>query len=545
MIKILPIIFFILFPTWVLADSVEIILDPPTPVVNEVFKIHFKVKSEKGNDPLIQFNPRGIEILSREQTGVTTRTTYINGSLTVEREINVVYEAIAARTGITYLDNIETHINGKVIKSRNQQINVGNAAQRPADIFVEVELPKEQYLVNESILARYYLYHRIPITSTDVKKFPDLDKFMKRYHQEPTTAERVNYKGEVYSRRIIYTAQLFASAAGKYRLDPMSLDVSYGAGGNLGFGFGYGQMRSKAIRSKPLDIDIMPLPSENVPKSFTGLIGVHRFNLRINKNQFMANEPIEIELKVSGTGALELLEAPQILSHASIEQFEVTSDLITKSDFSAEKTFSYTFLGREALDLKNITIPLSYYDIETQSYKTEVLSLGDLKIVGTSQITPQYSDRSEATKPQPQENSLPKVSSQEKILSPLYTLKNTYVINAKVIFMILLGLVVGVFIYFAPSLLKKLKKEKSGLMIYDKNLNFQEFNELLLTVFNNGDYIKSIEQTDLSITDKNFLKDLVKKNSQAYLDRKKGNLKIRVPKKLLNTLEELINATKA
>lgn len=542
--KMLYILSLIFFPLFAMADSVEIILDPATPVVNEVFKIHFKVKTEKGNDPLIQFNPRGIEILSREQTGVTTRTTYINGSLTVEREINVVYEAIAARTGIAYLDGIETHIDGKVIKSRNQQINVGNAAQRPADIFVEVELPKEQFFVNESILARYYLYHRIPISSTDVKKFPDLDKFMKRYHQEPTTAERVNYKGEIYSRRIIYTAQLFASAPGKYRLDPMSLDVAYGAGGNMGFGFGYGQMRSKAIRSKQLDIDILPLPSENVPKSFTGLIGEHKFSLRINKNQFMANEPIEIELKVSGPGALELLEAPQILSHASIEQFEVTSDLITKSDFSAEKTFSYTFLGREELQLTNINIPLSYYDLSSQSYKTENLKLGDLKIVGTSQMAPQYNDRPDPSKPSQDESPVLKTSPKENVLMPLYTLKNTYVVNAKIIFLVLLSIVICIAVYLAPSLIRKLKKEKSGLMIYDRNLNFQEFNELLLTVFNSGDYIKSIEQTDLKEADKKFLKELIKRNSQAYLE-KKEKLKIRLPKKLLNNLEELINAKKA
>ena len=62
--------------------------------------------------------------------------------------------------------------------------------------------------VGESILVRYYLYNRVTVNTTDIKKFPKLNKFLKRYHQERMVAEKVRYNGEIYTRRVLYTAQL-------------------------------------------------------------------------------------------------------------------------------------------------------------------------------------------------------------------------------------------------------------------------------------------------------------------------------------------------
>lgn len=545
----LYLILFTLFSFSALADSVEIELEPRIPVMNEVFKIIFKVNSENGTDPVIQFNPRGLEILSKEQTGTSTQTTYVNGTLTVKREINIVYEAIATRSGFVYLDNIITNINGEKIRSPNQQINVSRVALRPQEIFVEAWSSKQTAYVNESILVRYYLYHKVPVTSTDVKKFPDLPKFMKRYHQESSAGERVTYKGEIYTRRVIYTAQVFASQIGNYKIDPIALDVAYSGGrGNLGgFGFGYGQMRSKSVRSKPIDIAILALPTNDVPKNFTGLIGKHTFSLRINKNQFVANEPIEVELKVKGPGALELMDAPKILDHPSIEQFEVNSDLAVNSDFTAEKTFSYTFLGRQNLSLENLEVPLSYFDEETKTYVTETLKLGDLRIVETSQSrgntnipNTTINNRDEKNNVALKENDLDFNKAKDKVLSPLYTLKNTFSLNKNYItyFLAILLLVLAGFQF--PTWMKFFKKEKSGLEKYKKELTYQEFNELMIYLFDSGDYIKGIKNSDLKKDDKETLIGLVNKNAEDYMKKKKS-LRIKIPTKVFDRLEKIAN----
>ena len=139
--------------------------------------------------------------------------------------------------------------------------------------------------------------------------------------------ERVSHEGKLYTRRVLYTAQLYAQSPGVYKIDPITLGVSYNARSrnslnNFGFGFNLGRLKTKSLRSKVVEVTVKALPIDGVPPSFTGLVGKHEFSLKVNKNKFITNEPIEVSLAVRGEGALELLEAPPILSSPSIEEFE-------------------------------------------------------------------------------------------------------------------------------------------------------------------------------------------------------------------------------
>ena len=81
---------------------------------------------------------------------------------------------------------------------------------------------------------------------------------------------------------------------------------------NSGFGFGNQRFKNKDLSSPMVEIEVLPLPTEGVPSSFTGLVGEHEFNLSVPKTKYLVNEPIEIKLEVKGKGALENLDAPAI-----------------------------------------------------------------------------------------------------------------------------------------------------------------------------------------------------------------------------------------
>lgn len=513
------------------AQNVEIELDPRVPVQDEIFKIHFKIETKTDSNPEIEFIPRGIDILSKEETGVSTQTTYINGSLTVKKIIHITYEAIAKKTGTFYLDNIITKIDGKEVRSRSLQIFVSNVPMKAADVFLEAEASKNVAYVNESIVVRYYLYHKTQLASTDVKKFPDLPKFLKRFHQEPTTGERVVYKGESYTRRILYTAQLFAEKEGNYKIDPMSLDVTYSSGGSLGaFGFGYGQMRSTTISSKPVDITIIPLPKDNTPKSFTGLVSKHKYELRINKNQFLTNEPIEIELKIKGEGALEFVTAPKILQDPTLEEFEVNSDLSIKNDFTAEKTFSYTYLGRENLDLKDQKIKISYFDPASKTYKEDELILGDIKIIeGRKDV--------EVSKKKPNLDNKKMVSDEQHPTSDFYyIIKNTLVIERK----ILIAFLFSILLVLLWPQIRNLKIDKALFKFSKNEFSYRDIEELIFKAFGHGDSEKNISNSNLHRKNKEELLNILNQGSIEYVKANK-NKNYKLSKSTLKNIEKIIN----
>jgi hypothetical protein len=133
----------------------------------------------------------------------------------------------------------------------------------------------------------YYIYTRTQTANHEIRKFPVLKNFIKRFIQKPDVTERVEYNGRVYNRRLLYSVQLFPEKAGDLRIDPLSLryqfavvDQNSGAFGN--FGFGFRSLKTTTASSDQITIKVNPVPA-NAPATFVGLVGVHDIQVQLNK----------------------------------------------------------------------------------------------------------------------------------------------------------------------------------------------------------------------------------------------------------------------
>jgi hypothetical protein len=537
------IVFFILLLSQLaLADELKVVVDPREPLLGESFNVTFKVVTKNGTDPIINFNPQGLEVISRQETGISTRTSYMNGQLSVERSISITYEMVANKSGSTYLKNINVELNGNQIKHPTVRIMVLKTARRAKDIMAIAIADKESAFVGESIIVRYYLYNKIQVNTTDIKRFPKLSKFLKRYHQEKMRAERVQYNGEIYTRRIIYTAQLFAEKAGNYKVDPITLNVQFtqrsSRYNNLGFGFG--KSRSKSVTSKPVLIEVKALPIENVPPHFTGLVGAHDFKLQLNKNKFVVNEPIEMKLTVLGEGALELYESPKILENTEVEQFDTNSDLVIGSDFTGTKTFNITYLGRESFDTGSKILPLSYFDTKKMEYVTVNLDLGSITVAGGQQVVRSQGNKVNEPQVKPIENiSKPKV---DLDLTPVYQFSNSYLYNKKYIFIFLLSIFIilisyKILIYFKRRMLLKPELYK---LIEKEGVNYARLHKLISSLGQGSNMKDIVDKSNLSSGTKKYFHELIAKCELDY--KNDSNVKTyKLKKKSLVEVIEILN----
>ena len=532
--------------------DVSIEVNPPEVVKGEPFSVLFSITSKEGSDPDISFSPLGVEVISRNQTGVSTRTTYINGKLSVERKVTVEYEMISNALSYAYLRDIKVEIGGKVLKHPTKQIRVRSQPRQNLSIFTQAVIDKDELFVNQSLLVRYYLYNKVPISSYDIKKFPQLNKFLKRYHQERTSPERVEYNGEIYTRRVIYTAQVYAEKPGKYKIDPITLYVQYpyrqqDPFSNLGMGMGFRSMRNKTVRSKTIQVEAKSLPTENVPPHFTGLVGKHEFKLKVNKSKFLVNEPVEVKFSVKGPGALELFEAPKVLSHPSLEEFETNSDLKVESNFFATKTFDMTYLGRESLEIKASNVPLSYFDPEQMKFVTVNLKLDGVKIIGEA-INLSSKTQKDIKEPKPTDNNEvrePVVDNSDAILLPVYKMINTYKYQAKNINLILFIIVIFIaFLKFKSLLGKRVYQEVSPVKIIKKQgVTYSTLHGLisLLDEGDSKDMISIVNDSKLSQGAKNYFIKLVMEREKEF----KANTDLpskSINKKYLSEFEKLIRS---
>lgn len=549
MIKRILFILVSVFVSHLYAQDIKVKVDPLEPVMGESFRVIFEINSKNGTDPIINFDPSGVEVTAREEMGTSTRTTYVNGRLSVSRTVAIAYEMTAPRSGSVYLRNINVELNDKNVKHKNVRVNILRAAKRAKDIFVVADVSKDDVYVGESIVLRYYLYSKVPLTNFDIKKFPKLSKFMKRFHQEQIKSERVRYSGDIYIRRVIYTSQLFVEKPGKVKVDPISLNVFYNNRRNNpfgGFGFNTGRSKKRTVISKSVEINVKQLPLDAIPKSFTGLVGKHDFKIKINKNKFIANEPIEIQLKVKGPGALELLEAPTILSHHGIEEFDTTPDLKVNADFTAEKSFDYTYLGRENLKIPAKKVSFSYFNPETNKYVEKSFELGDIVVAGASAI-PVKKDENEKTNKEAVKKTdviggdLSGGKSTVSPIAPLYKGLSTFVYSAKSIVSILLALLLLIAFYIISKTLMKTKRKTLTLFqqIYSSGVNYKTLHQALTPLAEGSSMKESVSNSKLNQKTKDYLIDLIEKFNNEYQN---GNTEktIKADKKMFKEVEEIL-----
>lgn len=370
------------------AEGVSIEFSNGKPVVGETFSAIFHIESDADVEPKISLDPVNLVVLSQSFQGVSSSTIYMNGKLTSKKEMIVSLELAPKNEGRAGLTNIQVDVGGKILKHDSEWLNVYKEPQEVPKLLLLAIPSKTRVYQGESILVRYYLYNRVDITSFDIKEFPKLNSFTKRYLQEQGTRERVNYQGDVYIRQLLYSAVVFPDKVEKLKIDSMKVSVTYAVGESRDF-FGFGapeKTSSRLLISAPVDIEVLKLPGDTMPTGFTGLVGKHSFSLEINKNKFLVNEPIEIKLKVSGPGNLEGMDPPPLIKDPSFEDFENNSDFEINNVTTATKTFNYTYLPRKGAQIPAQKIPLTIFNPETHSYENTEVNLPPITVAESTNV---------------------------------------------------------------------------------------------------------------------------------------------------------------
>ena len=388
------------------AEDVEVVVEPKEAVVNESFFVTFKFKVSGDDEPFISFTPYGASVLGKRSQGISISTVVINGKFTTTKEQAIVYELQADRTGQAYLRNIKVEIGGKTVNLKEVRITVLNEPRRVPDVFMEAEASKTKVYIGEGIDVNYYLYYKGAVGGADVKEFPKLNKFIKRFHRINLPPESVQYRGQILRRQLAYSARLYPEKVGSAVLDPMKMSIQIVENQYGGFGFGTQTYKNRDIASPTIDVEVLPLPSEGVPSSFTGLVGEHQFSLNVPKNKFLINEPIEIKLEVRGKGALENFDAPEIFSDKNLEQFDTKSEVTELGNQEAKKIFEYTLLARGPVEIAARELALAYFDPASGKYIEKKISIPSLSVSGVA--APQT--QSSAPTPQNEEVKIPGTS---------------------------------------------------------------------------------------------------------------------------------------
>lgn len=260
-------------------------------------------------------------------------------------------------------------------------------------IFIKVDVDKTNVALGEQITAVYKLYTRLPM-QVNLTKLPSLNGFWSQDFKipQPPKPTREILNGKEYQVFILKKSALFPTQAGVLNLDPAQAEGAVKIlnakkvkqhnpfddffGGSLADAFvtayGYEDVPVK-LKSTPVNINVSELPTNNKPASFKGAVGNYSLESNIDKTELTTDDNAVITIRVSGSGNLKLITAPQLNFPEDIDAFDpIEHDTITNNQqiIAGYKTFTYTLSPRVPGVFSIPASEFSYFEPTSNSYKT-------------------------------------------------------------------------------------------------------------------------------------------------------------------------------
>jgi hypothetical protein len=253
------------------------------------------------------------------------------------------------------------------------------------NMHVKLVTNKTSCFVGEPVIATYKLYTRIR-SEGRVTKNPSFNGFSVIDLQQPDISDggREMLDGREYNVFIIRKAQLYPLQAGSIELETAVLDtrvefIKENAEKNIDVFGGFTVdpsdliVQNVALSSKPISINVKPLPEIGKPEGFNGAVGEFNFKATIEKNVFTTNEAGKLLLLIEGAGNLPLITVPDVVWPQQIEAFDavIKEDLLqTDVPVSGQKTIEVPFTVSAPGRYELPAISFSYFDPSLGIYKT-------------------------------------------------------------------------------------------------------------------------------------------------------------------------------
>jgi hypothetical protein len=337
----------------------------------------------------------GITALSRIPT-TTTGLSIINGVSTSTKGFRFTLEVTKA--GKLTIPEIELRTEGSVYRTQSLQLDVqqrgagqqNTGRQQENDIYLQLELSREQPFAGEQVIAEVVLYFHsdLSIISYQPASAWHTEGFwMERLDEENgPRAETIIKNGMEFRRAVLMRYALFPTRSGTLRLGEYEVRANVRATrrfGNTRRFFDDNRRRAMDLRSDELQVEVKPLPQPR-PDGFTGAVGQFRVERRVSEQEVIIGEPLEIETVFTGEGNINLLNKPEYDISERFEAFRPTESQElqkSRSGISGSKMFTDILISRRAGRARLPEAEVYWFDPRIESYRSALLPAVNVEVL--------------------------------------------------------------------------------------------------------------------------------------------------------------------
>lgn len=387
----------------VLADGEGVSFEVNAPrvvAVGEPFGVEFSLNAKPKDFVAPSFE--GFDVLAGPSTSTSSSVQFINGKMSQSVNNTFSFVVAASSEGEFTIGEASVKADGKTYKTQAVTVKVikevgGNgsageqnkkkpesAAARLAedDVLIVATVDRTNVYKGQPVLVTYKLYTRVAMNA-EGQKMPSFAGFWtQRLNIDSNRWLREEYKGKLYDACPIAEYLLFPQQSGVVKIEPMEmsvvarLQVKNPRRGHDPFAdfFDVPQIQEvrRVVRSEELTLNVKALP-EGAPASFSGAVGEFEMQVTPPADEIEANSAVTYVVKISGTGNLSMIHAPQIALPTTFEQYSVKSSesiQTTARGVSGYRQFEYPMIARAEGDFFIPALEFTYFNPRLAKYVT-------------------------------------------------------------------------------------------------------------------------------------------------------------------------------
>ena len=342
--------------------------------------------------PLQEYQPQSTG--NRQQSS----TQIINNQVTTSKTIIMTYSLTANAEGRTQLSPVNVTIDGKSYQTNPVQVNIlkpGTTEQ----LDLEVTLSEKQCYVGQPVIitVAFYISANIGDFQFNIPAFSGDNFYIEESDiSNPQAREcdlgngitvrvsqtRTLHKGKE-SILLSFSKVLIPKQSGEIEIPPSSVSADVAVGrvrqdrGFFDDGFFDGffgpqkQYKRFMVNSQPLKLTVLPLPDENKPNGFYGLVGSYTISASAAPTKVNVGDPITLNISVSGSKYLKPVQWPDLEQIPELaENFKIPSQKSSPTIQNDSKIFTQTIRANNDRVTEIPSIPLSFFDTEKGEYIT-------------------------------------------------------------------------------------------------------------------------------------------------------------------------------
>lgn len=374
--------------------------------VGEQFQVSYELNGNGKDFKTPNFT--NFEVIGGPFSSTSSSVQIINGSVTKSNTETYSFHLRAIKEGNYTIPQASVTVDRKkitsepceitVVKSPNGSSNYsGNSRSNSTqtsisnrEVFLEAIPSKKKVYLGEQLMLTYRIFYTIPISQLSVSKAPSYSGFWtKDITDNNGTLQQSSIirDGVQYNVATIQEIVLFPQKTGTLTIEPLDItclaQIRQSRSRSQGYdpfddffgdilGTTYSNVR-KDIKSQPINIEVMPLPTANKPASFKGAVGQYTFTSKVDKNELKANEAFTFTITVSGKGNIELLELPKPVFPPDFEVYDPKISSSVKNNatgVSGSKKAEYIVIPRVAGNFEMEGTEFSYFNPSSKRYET-------------------------------------------------------------------------------------------------------------------------------------------------------------------------------